>query len=45
MVAVISRQYPYAGAGSLGFYLSNIVAVAQCDGLGKVIVVHIKLPK
>ena len=45
MVAVISWQYPYAGAGGLGFYLPDIVAIVQCDGLGKVMAIHMELPK
>lgn len=45
IVAVISWQYPYVGAGGLGFYLPYIVAIVQCDGLGKVMAMHIQLPK
>lgn len=44
MAAVISWQYPYAGAGGLGFYLSDIEEIVQCDGLGKVMAVHVVLP-
>lgn len=44
-VTVISRQSPYPDAGGLGFYLSNIVAIVQSDGLGKEMTVHTALPK
>lgn len=33
------------GAGGLGFYLSNIVAIVQSDGLGKEMAVHTALPE
>lgn len=29
----------------MGFYLPDIVAIVQCDGLGKVMAFHIVLPR
>lgn len=42
---VISWQYPYTSVGGLGFYLPDLVANAQCDGLGKIMAIRTELPK